>query len=322
MSHIFISYHHTAGEFAYTLRNSAGTAGYAAWVDPNTEAGAEWWPGIETALRDAFVMVAVATPDWAASPFNTYEWASALALGVPVIPVTAGDTALHPRLAALNPLPWDADVWTALRPRIDPLAEAIGAAHMRTPPGAPQDVIDAAAALGALDRAAHPAAVEALARGSDPAWAALLAALAHPVLPGVRRLAIRALGRTGGDAAIRALLGALDDDDLDARREAAEALGKQGRAAIPGLVEALRSPQRDVRRGAAWALALTRDPASVPGLIEALAIRDWSVSRMAAVALGQLRDPRAVPALTAALESEDARLRDVAAAALAAIRRQ
>ena len=236
VSHIFISYHHAAAEFAYALKNRIERAGYAAWVDPNPEAGAEWWPGIDAALRDAFVLVAIATPDWTASPFNTYEWASALALGVPVIPVATEGVPLHPRLAALDPLPLDGDFWEGLRPRIDPLAESLSRAQMHVSSGAPQAVLDAAAALGSLDRAAHPAAVEALAAAGAAGWDALLAALAHPVFPGVRRLAIRAVGRIGGDAAIRALLGALDDADLDARREAAEALGQQGRAAVPGLV--------------------------------------------------------------------------------------
>ncbi|WP_119067793.1 HEAT repeat domain-containing protein [Aggregatilinea lenta] len=322
MSQLLISYHHAASERAYTLKMAVEEAGYAAWVDPNPEAGGEWWPGVEAALRDAFVLVALATPDWAASPFNTYEWATALALGVPVIPVAPADAALHPRLAALDPLLPDGDLWAALRPRIDPLAEALSRAQMHVSSGAPQAVLNAAAALGSLDRAAHPAAVDALTAAGAAGWDALLAALAHPVFPGVRQLAIRAVGRTGGEAAIRALLGALDDANLDARREAAEALGQQGRAAVPGLVEALHSPLRDVRRGAAWALALTGDPASAPGLIEALAFPDWSVSRTAAVALGRLGDLRAVPALTVALGSDDPHLRDAAAAALAAIEKQ
>jgi hypothetical protein len=317
VSSVIISYHFTAGETAYILKNALESVGYAAWVDPNPEAGADWWPGVDGALREAFAVVAIATPEWSASPFSAYEWASALTLGLPVIPLVAEGVTLHPRLNALGPLPLDAPIDDLLA-RIDPLAAELGAAHMHVTPGASPAVATAAAALGTLDRAAHPAAVETLA-ADDAAWDVLHAALKHPVFPAVRQLAIRAVGRIGGEAAIEALLEALADPDLDARREAAEMLGRQGEAAVPGLVEALHSPQRDVRRGATWALALTGDPASVPGLIEALAIPDWNISRMAAVALGRLGDSRAVPALTAALDSEDAHLRDAAAAALAQI---
>ncbi len=320
MSHVFIAYHYADVERAAALQAAVEAAGYASWLDPNPQAGATWWPGIDDALERAFALVVLLTDESVASPFTAYEWATALAHGVPVIPVVAGAPEPHPRLAALDPVPLAEGLPGDLLARLDPLAAALGAAHMQAVGDASEPVVAAVAVLSRANPAGHPNAVSALVRSSDPAArAALLRAVTHPIFPGVRRLAIRAVSATADDAAIDALLGALGDDDLDVQHEAAAALGAIGPAAIAGLTRALRSPNRDVQRRAVWALALIRSPESVPALVEALAIPDWNVSRTAALALGRLGDPRALPGLRAACEGEDPHLRRLAAEALEAI---
>lgn len=91
---------------------------------------------------------------------------------------------------------------------------------------------------------------------------------------GVRETAADSLGRIG-DAAVPALITALEDADRDVRAQAARALARMGpkaEAAIPALIEALDDDDKFVRQGAARALGqigpLAED--AVPALMQAL----------------------------------------------------
>ena len=91
---------------------------------------------------------------------------------------------------------------------------------------------------------------------------------------GVRETAADSLGRIG-DAAVPALITALDDPDRDVRAQAARALarmGPQAEAAIPALIDALDDDNKEVRQGAARALGQIGPSAedAVPALMQAL----------------------------------------------------
>jgi HEAT repeat protein len=151
--------------------------------------------------------------------------------------------------------------------------------------------------------------------------------LLDDVEPGVRIVAVRALGALGASdprtlARLQAIL--RDPSDGDARRAAARALARLGpaaRGATPALVAALHDANGHVRREAAAALGRIRsDDADV---IEALvaATRDEAafVRVAAAIALGRLGSPPAArPALERLRRDDEEEVREAARRALAA----
>ena len=101
MSHVFISYARKDAEFAETLRGRVEDAEFDVWMDSILPAGFDWRQEIDQAIRQAFVVLLVVTPDSRASEYVTYEWAFALGLGLKVIPVVYKPTTLHPRLESV-----------------------------------------------------------------------------------------------------------------------------------------------------------------------------------------------------------------------------
>lgn len=128
-----------------------------------------------------------------------------------------------------------------------------------------------------------------------------------------------ALGRTGDQAAVPALKDALSDPDPGVRWMALEALGAIGGPALPVLIGLLDSDDVDLRWGAAVALGDIGDPAAIGSLVTALGDSDRYVRTRAALALSVIGVP-ALPPLAAASGSEDAGVRWAAALALGKIR--
>jgi hypothetical protein len=118
MAHVFISYKQTTanrrlvGRMSERLRN----AGFEVWVDrQRLRAGQDWRVEIDQAIREALALIVILTPEAVASQYVTYEWAFAMGVGIPVIPILREQTELHPRLIGLHYLdytmgdshPWD-----------------------------------------------------------------------------------------------------------------------------------------------------------------------------------------------------------------------
>ena len=140
-----------------------------------------------------------------------------------------------------------------------------------------------------------PAAVPALATTlRDDAW--------------VRRLALVALNGIGraAEAAVPALVAALEDDDKWVRQGAAAALEKIGPAAesaVPALIAALKDDDEGVLGSAVLALGKIGPAAksAVPALIAALKLGEQLSICLALTKIGSA----AVPALLAALSDDD-----------------
>jgi len=169
----------------------------------------------------------------------------------------------------------------------------------------------------------------------------------------VRFETVRALGKLGGEEAVRHLVRIAVADPQDfIRREAIRLLRTAGQG-YPGVLEAarrrLKDPSRDVRVQSARLLGGYLDKRSIAPLLKAMADSHWSVRESAELALlnfgrdavdpliealrnpswttrfraarllGETGDPRAVPALKAALERRGERkdVRKVAQASLA-----
>jgi hypothetical protein len=105
MAHVFISYKRTTanrrlvGRMSERLRN----AGFEVWVDTRKlRAGQDWREEIDQAIREALALIVILTPEAVASQYVTYEWAFAMGVGIPVIPILREQTELHPRLVGLH----------------------------------------------------------------------------------------------------------------------------------------------------------------------------------------------------------------------------
>jgi HEAT repeat protein len=138
----------------------------------------------------------------------------------------------------------------------------------------------------------------------------------------MREAAAQALGQIGNASTIPQLITAMQEDkEYGVRRVAAAALGQIGDAsAVPYLTTALQQNQ-DKEMGVRWvaakALGQIGNAAAVPYLITALQQdKESSVRRAAAEALGQIGDVSAVPYLNIALQDRDYELRTTAAKAL------
>jgi len=133
------------------------------------------------------------------------------------------------------------------------------------------------------------------------------------------RLAAIALGGIGTRQATQALAGALVDEELTARRNAAQiGLLYGGDQAIDTLVGTLRVPQVPARRHAADLLGYLAPPSALNGLLRA-AQQDSapSVRRSAVWALSEIDSPRVRPALVAiAIRDADPDVRAEAESAL------
>jgi HEAT repeat protein len=334
MSHVFICYHHGDGDFAEILRSKIEAAGFATWMDDRLRVGEDWRQKIEQAIKGAFALIVVITPEAEASEYVTYEWACALGAGVKVIPVLLKPTECHPRLEALQYLDFSnhrARPWEKL---IEVLQEAAGvyASHtIRVPKDAPPAIKRAVEALDSLNPDERKAAIENLGQMNHPAAReALAGAVQHPVrdvrvsaafmleqfkdaraVPGLieilydkdermRQTAIGALGRIGTPA-VPALLDILRDKEQTVRQAAVVALGQIGSDALPYVVELMRDKNPSVREPAAEVLGRIQNPSAIPSLLDALRDEDRRVRLSAAWALGQIKSPEVVPALREAL---------------------
>lgn len=103
---IFISYHHGDEDFAEVLRSRVEADDMmAAWTfREKLRAGDDWRHEIDYAIRTSAALVHVMTPEAAQSRYVTYEWAYAMGLGIPVIPVLLRPTERHPKLSVLQHL--------------------------------------------------------------------------------------------------------------------------------------------------------------------------------------------------------------------------
>jgi len=155
---------------------------------------------------------------------------------------------------------------------------------------------------------------------SETALAHLTAALGDEDYS-VRIEAIRALSVIGSERAIELLTDALEDRNRAVRLEATNALVKVGsKKALEVLVLALGSKDDFVRFGAIGALGRANPREAADALIKAFQEENKLVRLGAAEALGQMGSERAVEPFLAALQDEDEFIRWMATKALGKIK--
>ena len=359
MTHVFISYKHEDDDFAANLIRKVEDAGFKTWMDhDHLRAGEDWREAIDQAINTAFVVVVIMTPDARLSEYVTYEWASALGVGVRVLPVLLRPTGMHPRLEGRHYLdftnrsnrPWE-DLIKELR-QIEADYRTNGLAQNR---GLPPYVQQALTALDSFNADERRLGIESLAQTNDPAARdALVLAIQHAypdvrilaalhlaqgsnykderAVPGLldglndhrnwqyRELTARALGEMRHRPALHNLLDRLHDEEWRVRQSVVRALGQMGDAsAVDSLLEALWDEDGEVRQYTAEALGEIGSPAAVDGLLEVLRDDEWRVREAAACALGRIGDLAAVPGLNRLLHDPIEKVWQAAACALGEI---
>lgn len=150
----------------------------------------------------------------------------------------------------------------------------------------------------------------------------------------VRREAIRAITRIGGRHAVGILLGIVQGEVQEMRRQALLALGAmKDPAAVPFLLKLIQrrdfwGREEELKKEAIRALGEIGSPAAIPGLTAALLQRRlWRRSRhdevraVAAWALGEIGSLEGVPALETAVDDRSGKVARLAAQALKQIQR-
>jgi hypothetical protein len=342
--HIFISYKHEENEFAEMLMRQLQAAGFEIWVDTERlRAGENWREAINDAIKEAFALILVISPEAKQSEYVTYEWAFAQGAGVKVIPLLLKPTEkLHPQLEQLQYLDFidrARPPWEKLIRRLWEIQGEHQTHTVSVSRDAPAAVKTAVAALDSTSPDERRNALKALAQmNHTAAYAALVGAVQHPMrdvridaafmlakqtnhkdpaaVPGlldalndedprIRTAACQALGEIGDGSAVPELLRVMiNDKDGNIRWQATGALGKIGVAAVPGLSESLKDNDWRVRRSAAEAIWSMREPAAIPGLIEALTDRNDVVRQAVGSAL-EVMGELAVPKLIEALKTRD-----------------
>jgi len=118
---------------------------------------------------------------------------------------------------------------------------------------------------------------------------------------------ISAAGTMGGlndSRAVKALIEALGDYDLDVGWAAVKALSRTGEHAEDSLIQALKDEDYRVKKGAATVLGILGSIRAIEPLIQALKDKDSWVRWRAAEALGKIGDIKAIGPLEHLLQDE------------------
>jgi len=139
VAHVFLSYSRTERDIAVGLVHHLGLAGVDVWSDLDLELGTDWPAAVSSALVGAAAVVVLASPRSIASARVTYEWSTALAYSMRVIPVLTGGARfedLPSPLSAAHGVDLDADRDVALHElssALGPLLARAAVAEAATP---------------------------------------------------------------------------------------------------------------------------------------------------------------------------------------------
>jgi HEAT repeat protein len=165
----------------------------------------------------------------------------------------------------------------------------------------------------------HEALAKAVAAAGEPAVPPLLKALEYEDKE-ARRLAAQALGRIKDPRAVEPLMRKLEDNRSDVRQAAALALGTIGDLrAIGALIKAADGRDMETRRAAVDALGLLGSESAVNALIKAAGDQSEAVQLAAIKALAKIGGLRAAACLRSAMTGPRRTMCDAAEAALKSI---
>jgi HEAT repeat protein len=318
MRHVFVSYCREDADFAHILEEKIRQNELGAWRDQALSAGEDWRAEIDAAIREALAAIVILSPASIRSAYVNYEWAFSRGSGIPVIPILleAVDGALDPRLKALKCLDFTghaAGPWDSLIQSLRDLQDALRPTTVQAPRDAPPVLKQAVRELDSMDEDRRRDAIASLAQMDHPAIAEILAEAArHPV----QQVRIGAAVQLGVRQDARAIPGLLEG--LRARSFEGWMLGKlggtMGEAAVPALIEAMNEEDRYVRERVYWTLGIIGTPRAIAVLVGHASDPDADNRSHAAYALGG--HAAAIPALLILIHDVERRVRSEAVRAL------
>jgi nicotinamidase/pyrazinamidase len=113
---VFVSHHHKDIDFARLLASRLKSASIDAWLAAtNLAVGMSWGEEIDHALYESWAVVVVLSKNTRRSEYVTYEWAFAMGMQKPIVPVLLTEGSQHPKLESLHYMdfsnkgaePWD-----------------------------------------------------------------------------------------------------------------------------------------------------------------------------------------------------------------------
>src|ERR1019366_5900882 len=150
----------------------------------------------DQAIKNAFAMVVIMTPEARASEYVTYEWSFAVGLGIRIIPLKCKATTLHPRLEAFQYLDFTNNVrpWDRLLLEIEEAAKIAASLPIMPATGVLTFIQQARVGLNSTAANVRREVIATLAQANTTeAQEMLLEALGHPIAD-VRQHAAMALG--------------------------------------------------------------------------------------------------------------------------------
>jgi hypothetical protein len=103
MEKVFLSYSHKDRFFAELLQLKLESEGVNVWRDRTSlRAGEQWRSAIDVGVSEASIIIFVASNASCESHYVTYEWASGMGKGKPVLPIIIEDCSWHPKIEPLQ----------------------------------------------------------------------------------------------------------------------------------------------------------------------------------------------------------------------------
>jgi hypothetical protein len=105
MSHVFISYNQNSGDFIEDLKKNLEDKDFEVWIfeDFDSKPLADDWPKkVDQAIKDAFAVLLIMTPQAKESENVIYEIGYALGAGKKVIPIMLEKTSLPARISLFD----------------------------------------------------------------------------------------------------------------------------------------------------------------------------------------------------------------------------
>lgn len=96
MNHVFISHSQSDRKFARGCQDRLIQNGFCTWRSENIRGGLDWREEIDKAIKEAFALIVVITPESKLSEYVTYEWAFTWGARIKVIPILLKPTANSP----------------------------------------------------------------------------------------------------------------------------------------------------------------------------------------------------------------------------------
>lgn len=168
MDSVFLSYGRADFFFVQLAQLKLEQAGIRVWADTlSLRPGDDWKLEIDRGIDSSTALIVLLSPDAMQSSYVTYEWASAMGKGKPIVPVLVADCQRHPKIEAIQHVDFSnptSQPWEILEERIrEVLAQAERPEDdYDSGPGAPPVVAQAGAAdtfepvasqiIGYLDR--------------------------------------------------------------------------------------------------------------------------------------------------------------------------